>query len=211
MNKKTPSRHMLRWQIAIQQYRGHMTIVHKAGIKHKNADGLSRWALPNTPENPAYVPENEDIFPILGIHVCDLDKAFYDNVKSSYKSNCELLKLVEILSNNNCHPELISSLPDKLMDQYKKGKFTLLDELLYYRHIHSSVLVLCDKDVIKNIMFECHDNINSGHLSEERTIERIRQTAWWIDWKKQVHEYIQTCEICQKSNKQTGMYMPTVE
>ena len=65
MNMKTPNRHMLRWQIAIQQYRGHMTILHNAGAKHKNADGLSRWALPNTPDNPAYDPEDEDIFPIL--------------------------------------------------------------------------------------------------------------------------------------------------
>jgi hypothetical protein len=40
MNIKTPNRHMLRWQIAIQQYRGHMTIVHKAGIKNKNAESL---------------------------------------------------------------------------------------------------------------------------------------------------------------------------
>ncbi|MBW0521845.1 hypothetical protein O181_061560 [Austropuccinia psidii MF-1] len=42
---KTPNRHMLRWQIAIQEYRSNMTIVHKAGIIHKNSDGLSRWAL----------------------------------------------------------------------------------------------------------------------------------------------------------------------
>ncbi|MBW0560037.1 hypothetical protein O181_099752 [Austropuccinia psidii MF-1] len=56
LNMKTPNRHMLRWQIAIQEYRGNMIIVHKAGNIHKNADGLSRWALPNTPDNPAYVP-----------------------------------------------------------------------------------------------------------------------------------------------------------
>ncbi|MBW0583547.1 hypothetical protein O181_123262, partial [Austropuccinia psidii MF-1] len=30
-NMKTPNRHMLRWQIAIQEYRGNMTIVHKDG------------------------------------------------------------------------------------------------------------------------------------------------------------------------------------
>ncbi|MBW0528899.1 hypothetical protein O181_068614 [Austropuccinia psidii MF-1] len=53
---KTPRRHMLRWQIAIQEYRGNITIVHKAGNIHKNSHGLSRWALANTPDNPAYVP-----------------------------------------------------------------------------------------------------------------------------------------------------------
>ncbi|MBW0555678.1 hypothetical protein O181_095393 [Austropuccinia psidii MF-1] len=39
---KTPNRNMLRWQIAIQEYRGNMTVVHKDGSIHKNADGLRR-------------------------------------------------------------------------------------------------------------------------------------------------------------------------
>ncbi|MBW0565491.1 hypothetical protein O181_105206 [Austropuccinia psidii MF-1] len=56
LNMKTPNRHMLRWQMAIQEYRGYMTIVHKPGNIQKNADGLSRWELANTPDNPAYVP-----------------------------------------------------------------------------------------------------------------------------------------------------------
>ncbi|MBW0564980.1 hypothetical protein O181_104695 [Austropuccinia psidii MF-1] len=56
LNMKTTNRHMLRWQIAIQEYRGNMTIVHKDGSIHKNADGLSRWPLPNNIDNPAYVP-----------------------------------------------------------------------------------------------------------------------------------------------------------
>jgi len=76
--------------------------------------------------------------------------------------------------------------------------------LLYYRNRHSSVLVLSEENQIKNVLHECHDNVNSGHLSEERTVERIKQTAWWKDWRNQVHEYIQTCDVCQKTNKQTG-------
>ncbi|MBW0535279.1 hypothetical protein O181_074994 [Austropuccinia psidii MF-1] len=57
LNMKTPNRHMLRWQIAIQEYRGNMTIVYKDGNIHKNAYGLSRWPLPSNIDNPAYVPE----------------------------------------------------------------------------------------------------------------------------------------------------------
>ncbi|MBW0515697.1 hypothetical protein O181_055412 [Austropuccinia psidii MF-1] len=38
LNMKTPNRHMLRRQIAIQEYRGNMTIVNKDGNIHKNAD-----------------------------------------------------------------------------------------------------------------------------------------------------------------------------
>ncbi|MBW0575290.1 hypothetical protein O181_115005 [Austropuccinia psidii MF-1] len=40
LNMKTPNRHMLRWQIAIQEYGGNVTIVHKYGNIHKNADGF---------------------------------------------------------------------------------------------------------------------------------------------------------------------------
>ncbi|MBW0470070.1 hypothetical protein O181_009785 [Austropuccinia psidii MF-1] len=73
LNMETPNRHMLRWQIAIKDYGGNMTIVHKAGNIHKNADGLSRWALPNTPDNPEYVPTTtEPHIPSEGINITDL-------------------------------------------------------------------------------------------------------------------------------------------
>ncbi|GAA5873408.1 hypothetical protein JCM1840_007374 [Sporobolomyces johnsonii] len=49
----TPSRHMLRWQLAIQEYRGHMTIRHRPGKANGSADGLSRGPLPNNTSNPA--------------------------------------------------------------------------------------------------------------------------------------------------------------
>ncbi|MBW0558511.1 hypothetical protein O181_098226 [Austropuccinia psidii MF-1] len=55
INMKTTNRHMLRCQIAIQEYRVNMTIVHKAGNIHKNADGLSRWELPNTHQGKSCV------------------------------------------------------------------------------------------------------------------------------------------------------------
>ncbi|MBW0590104.1 hypothetical protein O181_129819 [Austropuccinia psidii MF-1] len=61
LNMKTPNMHMLRWQIAIREYRGNINIVHKPGNIHKIVDGLSRWALANTPENPAWVPQEEHV------------------------------------------------------------------------------------------------------------------------------------------------------
>ncbi|MBW0507503.1 hypothetical protein O181_047218 [Austropuccinia psidii MF-1] len=75
--------HMLRWQISIQEYRENMTIAHKSGNIHKNADGLSRWALANTPENPAWVPEKEHH--IEGICVTDIGTEFFNQVKESNK------------------------------------------------------------------------------------------------------------------------------
>ncbi|MBW0501910.1 hypothetical protein O181_041625 [Austropuccinia psidii MF-1] len=56
-NMKTPNRNMLRLQIAIQEYRGNMIIMHKDGNIHKIVDAIRRWKLPNNIDNPSYVPE----------------------------------------------------------------------------------------------------------------------------------------------------------
>ncbi|MBW0513343.1 hypothetical protein O181_053058 [Austropuccinia psidii MF-1] len=83
---KNPNRNMFRWQIAIQEYRGNMTIFHKAGNFNKNADGLSMWELANTPDNPAYVPlEAEPQIPIEGINITDIGTEFFEEVRESYK------------------------------------------------------------------------------------------------------------------------------
>ncbi|MBW0480708.1 hypothetical protein O181_020423 [Austropuccinia psidii MF-1] len=85
---------MLRWPKNIQEYRGNMTIVHKDGNIHKNADGLSRWPLPNNIDNPAYVPEEASpSIPIKGISVTDLSTISFEEVRKCYTQhwNCSIL------------------------------------------------------------------------------------------------------------------------
>ncbi|MBW0539447.1 hypothetical protein O181_079162 [Austropuccinia psidii MF-1] len=84
---KTRNRNMLRWQIAIKEYRGNMTIVHKDGNIHKSADGLRRWALPNSIDNPASSPEeaSPQIF-IEVISVTDLNTILFEGRKKQLYS-----------------------------------------------------------------------------------------------------------------------------
>ncbi|MBW0467635.1 hypothetical protein O181_007350 [Austropuccinia psidii MF-1] len=79
---------------SIQEYRGNMNIVHKSGNIHKHADGLSRWALANTPVNPADLPlEEEPQIPIQGIKITVIGTEFFDEFKESYKQDkkCHIL------------------------------------------------------------------------------------------------------------------------
>ncbi|MBW0552323.1 hypothetical protein O181_092038 [Austropuccinia psidii MF-1] len=71
LNMKTTNRHMLRWQIAIQEYGGKMTIIYKEVKSHTNADSLSRWPLDNVKSNPAYDPEGAANIPI---HFMEIDR-----------------------------------------------------------------------------------------------------------------------------------------
>ncbi|MBW0550574.1 hypothetical protein O181_090289 [Austropuccinia psidii MF-1] len=95
-----------------------MTIVHKDGNIHKNADGLSRWPLPNDINNPTYVPE--EAFPhisIEGISVTDLNTTFFEEVRNSYiqDRNCSILSQ---LLNKDCK---YNSLMHALDEVWKKS------------------------------------------------------------------------------------------
>ncbi|MBW0545174.1 hypothetical protein O181_084889 [Austropuccinia psidii MF-1] len=205
LNMKTPDRHMLRWQIAIQEYRANMTIVHKAGNIHTNADGLSRWELANTPYNPAYVPlEAEAQIPIKGINITDVGTELFEEFRESYKQgkNCHIL--TSLLDKDFKDTSLVNSLDEVWKNSYSEVRFHLFDGIIYHRTEHSCVIKLCSRLLINTILHEFHDSINSGNLSEDRTLEKVKNCAWWPSWRKETIEYFHTCDRCQKANRSTG-------
>ncbi|MBW0502675.1 hypothetical protein O181_042390 [Austropuccinia psidii MF-1] len=94
LNIKTPNRHMLKWHIAIQEYRVNMTIVNKAGNIHKNYDFFSRWELPNTTYSSAYVLTSaEPQISTEGINITDVGTEFFEEVRESCRQdmNCHII------------------------------------------------------------------------------------------------------------------------
>jgi hypothetical protein len=181
-----------------------MTIIHRAGNIHKNADGLSRWALPNTSDNPAYDPDDEINVPIMGIHTSDLDEEFYGLIREKYKLDKNSSIICNALKKDYKNEGLISQLEEPWKKGLIEGRFSLYDGLLYHRTKHSSVIVLTCREDITTILHECHDAVFSGHFSEDETCERVKLCAWWPNWKTDTQEYCRSCDKCQKANKQTG-------
>ncbi|MBW0523843.1 hypothetical protein O181_063558 [Austropuccinia psidii MF-1] len=157
LDMKTPNRHMLRWQIAIQGYRGNMTIVNRPGNIHKNADGISRWGLVNTPDNLAWVPQEEHH--IGGICVTDIGTELFNQVKQIYNihKNCHILS--QLLTKDCKDPSISSKLDEKWKKAYDEGRFHLLDGILYHRKKHTCVMALTDRTLINTILHECHDSV----------------------------------------------------
>ncbi|MBW0589519.1 hypothetical protein O181_129234 [Austropuccinia psidii MF-1] len=116
---------MLRWQIAIQEYRGNITIVHRDGNSDKNADGLSRWPLPNNIDNPAYVPEEASAqIPIEGISVTDLNTTFFEKVRHSYTQDKNCSILCQLLNKDCKDNSLIHAVDDIWKKSFMKDAFT---------------------------------------------------------------------------------------
>ncbi|MBW0539253.1 hypothetical protein O181_078968 [Austropuccinia psidii MF-1] len=173
-----------------------MTIVHESGNIHKNSDGLRRWALANTPENPAWVPQEEHH--IEGICNTDIGTEFFNQVKESYKMDKNFNTLCQPLMKDCKYPSLSSKLDEIWKKAYDEGRFHLLDGILYHRTEHTCVMALTYRTLINTILHEFQDSVASGHLKEDRALERVKTCSWWPNWKKDVAEYCQTCERCKK-------------
>ncbi|MBW0532414.1 hypothetical protein O181_072129 [Austropuccinia psidii MF-1] len=200
LNMKTPNRHMPRWQIGIKEDRGNMTIAHKDGNIHKNADGLSRWQLPKNIDNPAYVPEEASPqIPIEGISVTDLNTTFFEEVRSSYTKDKNLSILCQTLTKDCKGKSLIHALDEIWRKSYYEGRFHLLDGIIYHRTKHKCVMTVVDRSSINIVLKECHDSPFSGHLSEDITREKVKNCIWWPMWQKDVSEYCKTYDRSQKS------------
>ncbi|MBW0519583.1 hypothetical protein O181_059298 [Austropuccinia psidii MF-1] len=87
---------------------------------------------------------------------------------------------------------------------YDEGRFNLLDGILYHRTKHTCVMNLTNRTLINTLLHECHDSVVSGHFSEYRTLERVKTCSWWPNWRKDVEEYFQTCDRCQKAHRATA-------
>ncbi|MBW0572750.1 hypothetical protein O181_112465 [Austropuccinia psidii MF-1] len=112
--------------------------------------------------------------------------------------------LLKLLQQKYRCPELESQLEEPWLRDYKKIRFFLIDGLLYHREKHTSALTVVDRDHISLILKECPDFLYMGHLSEDRTKERVASTAWCPKWEQELSEYINTCERFQKENRKHG-------
>ncbi|MBW0501601.1 hypothetical protein O181_041316 [Austropuccinia psidii MF-1] len=171
----------------------------------KNAYGLSIWSFPNTPDNPDYALENsEPHIAIEWIKITDVGRDFFEEVIESYKKDRNFHILAVLLYKDCKYAALANSLDHTWNISYNNGIFHFFDGILYHRSKHTCVMVLCSIMLINTILLECHYNMYSGHLSEERTMEIIKTCAWWPSWRKDVIEYFNSCDRFQKANKATG-------
>ncbi|MBW0513625.1 hypothetical protein O181_053340 [Austropuccinia psidii MF-1] len=142
---QTPNIRILRWQISIQEYRGYMTIVHKSGNIHNNTDDLSRWALANTPENLAWVPQEK--YHIEGICVTDIGTEFLNQVEESYKMERKCHILFQILIKDCEYPSLSFKLDEVWKRAYYEGRFYLIDRILYHWTKNRCIIRLTERNI----------------------------------------------------------------
>ncbi|MBW0505772.1 hypothetical protein O181_045487 [Austropuccinia psidii MF-1] len=152
--------------------------IHFMGIDRNKHFRFSKWA----PESGTVDSGNTDSEGtetlILGISSSELNNEFFSAVLKSYAKHKQCGILLQLPQQKYRGPELVSKLEEPWLRAYKDNKFFLIDGLLYHRENHTSVLTVVDRDHISLILQECHACPYMGHMSEDRTKERVASTAW---------------------------------
>lgn len=205
MDMQSPSRHMLRWQLAVQEYRNFMKIRHRAGKANGAADGLSRCPVPNDESNPAADLSTEPELRVQALSFAMLDDSFFDAIRQSYAADKDFSKIhLALREYEKDHKALIASLPSKLKADFEAGRFLLLDDLVYRRKGSRTSLIVLDKDVRTSALSACHDEVTSGHFSLEKTYARLQPLVWWPGMYDDTLDYCKSCDSCQRANHATG-------
>ncbi|MBW0511905.1 hypothetical protein O181_051620 [Austropuccinia psidii MF-1] len=134
----------------------------------------------------------------------DIVTEFFEEVRESYKqdNNCHIL--TSLLDKYCQDTALVNSLDEAWNTSYFEGIFQLCDGTIYHRTKHSCVMTFFRRSLINTILHKCHDSVYSKNLSEDRTLEKVKNCAWWPSWTKETIEYCHTCDRCQKANRSTG-------
>ncbi|KAK4697324.1 hypothetical protein P7C70_g8228, partial [Phenoliferia sp. Uapishka_3] len=192
------------FEMAIQEYRGRMTIRHRKGITHINADGMSRMSLPNVESNPASDLQDEEIGTVHALSFVEFKNEFFDAIKESYQKDNAIRRIYTVLTQPDVDPTaMLSGLDSKLRSQFDAGRFFLLDELLYRRKGAAVALVVCDVKTCASIISACHDQVTAGHFGLEKTYARVKALAWWPGVYTDTEDYVSR-DACQRASKHTG-------
>ncbi|MBW0550847.1 hypothetical protein O181_090562 [Austropuccinia psidii MF-1] len=117
----------------------------------------------------------------------------------------------------DCKDPSLSSKSDEIWKkEYDEVRFHLLYGILYHRTKHTCVMALTDRTLINTILHESHHSVAAGHLSEDRTLERVKTCSWWqigrnllqntakpvTDVKNPTEPQERNLELLSKSNNQ---------
>ena len=82
-----------------------------------------------------------------------------------------------------------------LSDELQRWKnFSIQDGYLLHK---GRICVPTDKDIRRQILYECHDSPSAGHSGIRKTYALVRRQFYWPGLHKDVQDYVLHCSKCQ--------------
>ena len=183
---------LCRWALALQEF--DFTIKYRRGSSNANADALSRVpTIPSTCAGTVTVPELtlEDV--------------------AQEQGNNEVLNEVRRLVSSGLsnQPRHWNQHPIRKFSRIR-SQLCVVDGVLCRKYTpgpleKEKIVPIVPLSLQPTALKANHDIISSGHQGVEKTLQRLKHTAYWIGMAKDTALYCRSCMVCQRSK----LPMPT--
>lgn len=222
LNFKQPEAQLARWLEILSMY--DMTIEHRSGSQHRNADALSRRPCNKCKYNPNWemekskksFSEKKTTHQVCGIETrsketdnvhneTGIDDISLADLQKEDKEICLVKKwLLENIKPSQTELSYGGIMTKALWEQ--RDILQVQDELLYRKwkdEKGTRFQAVVPFKARRQILEYSHDHKTAGHLGVRKTLSKIRQQYYWPGLQKDVRHYIRGCEICTKSKSST--------
>ena len=184
-----------RWALALQEF--DFEIKYRRGSSNANADALS------------HIPASEIcsatlITPELTAH----------RILEEQQRDAVLQQVIQHLkSQNSTSKPNWKQFPLKRYSQLLK-QLHLVDGVLCHRFIPGPLEEIITVPVMPTSLQEvafhsCHDIMSAGrHQGTEKTLDRLKQMAYWVGMAKATELYCRSCNVCQQSKLPMALAVP---
>ena len=115
--------------------------------------------------------------------------------------------------NRELYEEIVKYIEEKIDEKWDKEKVKALEKesknyivkygKLFKEKKEKTVKVLKENEK-EAILWLMHDHPTAGHFGIEKTYEKISKRFYWKNMKKEIEEYIKSCEKCQRRGNLGG-------
>lgn len=194
LNFKDAEGQMARWLETLGMF--DFVIEHRAGTKHSNADALSR------------MPLDEDLGSKVQSSICAgvfLSKEFSPDAirKAQREDSCLIPLILGLETNERPAWSEVARLGVTTKSLWMQWGQLMLSEGVLYRRFEKlgfgELLQLVVPVKLKgSVLLLAHDHKTAGHLGRTRTLEKIRQSYFWVNYRQDVEDWVRTCVKCQR-------------
>lgn len=190
---KEPEGQLARWLEKLSQY--DFTIEHRPGLRHGNADALSRRACIDCGHCQRLELKEHQINLTTMESVC---------WKTEQSADETLAFLMDCLSRGE-KPDrtfIMSKGPDFKAYLEKWEHLSLRDQVLVYSKLptvsrNTQWLIVVPENWCKRILEEIHSNKTGGHLGTAKTFKKVRQRFFWVHQYRDIDLFVRNCHICR--------------
>lgn len=184
-------------------------LTHRPGVKHTNADALSRLE----PEEEGFPYAVLDRGPQQEVFAIDLRNVYgYDPiaVARAQRDDPNLVHVVGWVE-RGIRPSFrkIKHLPIECRHMWSQfSRLLCIQGVLFFRDsclsqgtedVDRLVVPLSMRD---DVMLTCHDLLHGGgHLGRAKTISKVAERFYWLKWRADIEDYCRKCKECNLNKR----------